>query len=312
MLSSELKGKPIGVTVNRKNIVLWRNSGNEIIALKDRCPHRGYRLSKGTLCKSGIRCEYHGMVFNSLGQVAKSPPWDSLQEYNKIMVGKFRCFERSGLIWIMTDECLDGGMSSSVPDLGDPTYLIRKKVGCHVNVILENMFDVTHFSAVHNNSFSSSMPISYEAVEFERTKSSFKMTYSIAISASDGFKQFVGAGVSKADIIATYLPPYAQVFEVRYNNGFSYKSIQAALPVDEENTNYFQVGFLGDDINPERKEYFHASDMKILEEDLAVMENVTGDPLSVISSEGRNMNLVSNKHLYEILRILDPQKNISS
>ena len=50
---NEIKSKPLKLERFGKNLVIWRNSG-KIVAMENRCPHRGAELSLGRVCDNAI------------------------------------------------------------------------------------------------------------------------------------------------------------------------------------------------------------------------------------------------------------------
>ena len=65
---SEFDNELRRVTIMEENIVMFRNSSGQVVALEDRCPHRMLPLSKGRLIGDDIQCGYHGLTFNCEGK----------------------------------------------------------------------------------------------------------------------------------------------------------------------------------------------------------------------------------------------------
>jgi phenylpropionate dioxygenase-like ring-hydroxylating dioxygenase large terminal subunit len=61
--ATQANGQIFTRTVLGEPIVVYR-AGNELVALADRCCHRGAPLSKGRLEGNNLRCGYHGLLFN--------------------------------------------------------------------------------------------------------------------------------------------------------------------------------------------------------------------------------------------------------
>ena len=62
-----------------EDLVLYRLSDGSVHLLEDRCPHRGTALSYGIVEPEGIRCPYHGWLFDGRGSCLEQPgePADS-------------------------------------------------------------------------------------------------------------------------------------------------------------------------------------------------------------------------------------------
>ena len=73
-LSSELKRRPVHVTVAGEGIALFRGADGAVGALIDRCPHRGVKLSLGTVSSDGcLECPFHGWRTTAPGSTSSGP-----------------------------------------------------------------------------------------------------------------------------------------------------------------------------------------------------------------------------------------------
>jgi vanillate O-demethylase monooxygenase subunit len=65
---SEVKREPMHRMLFGDPVVLFRTEAGEPVALFDRCPHRGMRLSNGgTVIGDTIQCHYHGIRYDRTG-----------------------------------------------------------------------------------------------------------------------------------------------------------------------------------------------------------------------------------------------------
>nr|ART90050.1 alpha-ketoglutarate-dependent taurine dioxygenase [uncultured bacterium] len=78
-LSADLKDSPKAVKVLGENLVLFRKPDGSCGLLDSRCPHRGANLAAGYIEEDGLRCPYHGWLFNASGKCLEQPcePADS-------------------------------------------------------------------------------------------------------------------------------------------------------------------------------------------------------------------------------------------
>jgi len=60
-----IDGKLLRRTLLEDHVLLYKGESGKIIALNDRCPHRGAALSKGGMEGDSMRCMYHGIKFHS-------------------------------------------------------------------------------------------------------------------------------------------------------------------------------------------------------------------------------------------------------
>ena len=52
------------VTTQQGNIALFRTAGNEVFALRDKCPHKGGPLSQGIVFGKKVACPLHNWSIN--------------------------------------------------------------------------------------------------------------------------------------------------------------------------------------------------------------------------------------------------------
>ncbi len=93
-------GPPIPVVLLGENLVLFRDSDGMPGLLGLFCPHRGADLSYGRLEDGGLRCIYHGWLFDRSGQCLEQPaePADSTF-YTRIKQTAYSCQEVGGVIF---------------------------------------------------------------------------------------------------------------------------------------------------------------------------------------------------------------------
>ena len=69
-------GRPHGVRVLGRHLVLWRDEAGKVHCLEDYCPHRGARLSRGEVLGDNIACRYHGVTLDGSGTIVER--WDNV------------------------------------------------------------------------------------------------------------------------------------------------------------------------------------------------------------------------------------------
>ena len=64
-LSEAVNGeKPLPVVYDGEELVLFRNTKGQALALEDRCPHRRVPLALGCVVGDAVQCGYHGWIFD--------------------------------------------------------------------------------------------------------------------------------------------------------------------------------------------------------------------------------------------------------
>jgi phenylpropionate dioxygenase-like ring-hydroxylating dioxygenase large terminal subunit len=92
-----------GVTLENREIVLWRGGDGAIHAWNDRCPHRGMRLSYGFVRGGSLNCLYHGWEYEGSSRCIRIPAHPDLEVPKTIRATAYGARETGGLIWMTLD-----------------------------------------------------------------------------------------------------------------------------------------------------------------------------------------------------------------
>jgi len=68
-----IDGTKLARTILEQPVVLYRGESGRVMAMEDRCCHRGAPLSMGRVEGDCIRCMYHGMKFDPSGKCIQIP-----------------------------------------------------------------------------------------------------------------------------------------------------------------------------------------------------------------------------------------------
>ena len=103
-LSAELTDTPRFLKILGEELVAFRDGSGRVGVLHAHCAHRGASLEYGSIEERGIRCCYHGMIFDVDGTCLHVPyPKGEEKEAERfacsIRQGAYKAFERSGLVF---------------------------------------------------------------------------------------------------------------------------------------------------------------------------------------------------------------------
>lgn len=101
--SALLAGDPLAVTLDGRELVLFRDRQGRPAALPDRCPHRGLPLSLGRCRKGRLVCHYHGWEFDQAG-VCQRIPSDVPAPKPRAMATPVTTCEQDGYVWVAVAE----------------------------------------------------------------------------------------------------------------------------------------------------------------------------------------------------------------
>jgi phthalate 4,5-dioxygenase len=99
-LSSDIAERPIAIRVLSEDLVLFRDETGEPGLLGLYCPHRAVDLSYGRVENGGLRCLYHGWLFDRGGRCLEQPAEPDESRYKEeIRHTAYPCREAAGAIF---------------------------------------------------------------------------------------------------------------------------------------------------------------------------------------------------------------------
>ncbi len=101
-LTDELaKNRPVvPVRLLGESLVLFRDEGGKLGLIQRHCPHRGADLSYGRLESEGIRCVFHGWLFDNQGHCLEQPAEpEGSRMHERIRLCHYPVQERNGIVF---------------------------------------------------------------------------------------------------------------------------------------------------------------------------------------------------------------------
>jgi phenylpropionate dioxygenase-like ring-hydroxylating dioxygenase large terminal subunit len=93
-------GAPLPVRLLGEDLVLFRDEAGEPGLLGIHCAHRGADLSYGRLEDGGLRCIYHGWLYDRSGRCLEQPGEPTGSAFHeRIRQTAYPCVEKGGVIW---------------------------------------------------------------------------------------------------------------------------------------------------------------------------------------------------------------------
>ena len=155
-LSQELGDLPKAITIMGEKLVAFRDRGGRVGVLQRNCPHRGASLEFGIVQKHGIRCSYHGWLFDVDGTVLETPcePAGSPRKDTAVQ-GAYPAIERDGLVFAYMGPPEKRPRfpeydSYSLP-AGTRLVPFSNIYPCNWLQVCENIMDHMHTAVLHNN-----------------------------------------------------------------------------------------------------------------------------------------------------------------
>ncbi|MEJ2293799.1 MAG: aromatic ring-hydroxylating dioxygenase subunit alpha [Candidatus Lokiarchaeota archaeon] len=149
------KEDPVAVTRLGEKLVFWRNKEGDVICLRDKCAHRGAKLSIGKICKGGetIQCPFHGLEYDNTGKCTIIPAnGKNTAVPERFKVKSYPTQEEHDFIWIWWGEPRDE--YPLLPFFEDIDNKFKHKTytevwPVHYSRAIENQLDVVHLPFVH-------------------------------------------------------------------------------------------------------------------------------------------------------------------
>jgi len=152
--SGEIGRQPLGRTICDEPIVLFRQSGGQVVALTDRCPHRKVPLSLGEVIGDEIQCGYHGARFDGAGRCTAIPSQTDLPIPRNFSARRFPAVEAHALVFVWMGEAALAD-PALIPDWSPndaPGWTAvhgYHHVKGNYQLVTDNLLDLSHVTYTH-------------------------------------------------------------------------------------------------------------------------------------------------------------------
>jgi phenylpropionate dioxygenase-like ring-hydroxylating dioxygenase large terminal subunit len=150
----ELRDLPLRVKILGEELVAFRDQSGAVGLLELHCPHRGTSLEFGLVGAKGIRCCYHGWLFDVDGTILETPgePPDSTLK-DRLFHGAYPTHEAYGMVFAYMGPPAEQPPFPTYDCLIRPGYRVipgRKYFyPCNWLQIMENTMDPVHTAFLH-------------------------------------------------------------------------------------------------------------------------------------------------------------------
>ena len=288
-------------------VVLYRQSDGKVCALEDRCCHRGLPLSMGEINGNLLRCQYHGLEYDSSGTCVKIPGQDVIP-----LTARVRAYPiaiRGQAIWIWTGDryLADEAAIPEFPWFDDPNWDWKFKIfniKCNYEMLHDNLLDLTHVAYVHSQTIGGTPAAHFNAeTKVAKTERGVKVARwlpdSIPPSTYTKLVNFKG-NVDRwqefeffPGLISLYTGAVdvgTGAYEGRREGGFHLRIFDAITPETEDST--FNLFCAGQNICPGKSE---VTSILFNELEKTVMEDV-----EVLEAQHRRVNEAKGRPFVDI------------
>lgn len=266
-------------------VLMYRKENGDIVALEDRCCHRGAPLSAGRREGDCVRCMYHGLKFDAQGQCIEAPAQPRIPPQARVRT--FPVVQRHRWIWIWMGDPgrADPALIAETPWLDHPDWRsLDGYIHYDVNYLLicDNLLDFSHLPFVHPTTLGGSADYAANQPKVERLGNGVRITrWALDIDPppfAAAIKNWAGT-VDRWNIYNFTVPaillmdsgmaPAGQgAREGNRDGAIEFRGCQAITPETDHSTHYFFAhphNFSID--NPEVTRSVHQSVVDAFEED---------------------------------------------
>ncbi|HXJ77535.1 MAG TPA: aromatic ring-hydroxylating dioxygenase subunit alpha [Candidatus Methylomirabilis sp.] len=234
----DLGDVPLRIKIMGEDLVVFRDKAGRVGVLQLHCTHRGTSLEYGLISERGIRCCYHGWVFDVDGRILETPgePASSTLK-NRLCQGAYPVREFGGLVFAYM------GPPPEVPafplydtfDLPGYTLMPAAKfqLPCNWLQVKDNSMDPVHTSFLHAISSGYQFTPAFGALaELDWEETPYGMMYIATRRLGDL------VWVRVADFMAPNIHQFTREFEDATKEKASTRPvvIRWAVPIDDTHT----------------------------------------------------------------------------
>ena len=278
-MSHEVGDRPHQVWLLDSPWVLTRLGGT-LRAFEDRCPHRLAPLSAGSVDGDELRCGYHGWAFDQDGGCTAIPALGAADHLppRARLVPAWGVTEAHGLVWLAPDEPL--APLPAFPEWGaegfDGFWNEPRATTVSAAQLVDNFLDASHFPFVHTATFGTdeaalvvNEPVTSEHWQVRTTFDTWYRNFDDPLVATGEHPEVQPQRLLKAGS-ASYSVYLRLGFPV---TGATFSILFCCQPETATRTRIYKL-MARDDLGGDRDriEATIADELRILEEDLAILE----------------------------------------
>ena len=154
-LTQQLNDLPLAIRILGEDLVAYRDRAGQVGVLHRHCSHRGTSLEYGIVSERGLRCCYHGWLFDADGTILETPgePPDSRLR-DSFRHGAYPAVEHRGLVFAFMGEPDSKPKLPSFDTLetpGDDLVPFSIWHPCNWLQVLDNFVDPIHTIFLHSD-----------------------------------------------------------------------------------------------------------------------------------------------------------------
>ena len=243
----EIAERPIAARLLDVPLVIYRTASGIAVA-RDRCPHRGARLSDGRIIDDQLVCPMHGLHFAGDGRCTRIPSVadPAFPIPSRFRLTTYQATMRYGIVWVCLKDAplwplpeWEGLRDPALRTVYMPPFTWQTSAGRHV----ENFNDLAHFPWVHGGSFGNSVVTPVPPYQVRQTN--YGLTFDFPYTEGvNRFPDTAGIGKTTRDVVYTFelTYPFSSLIKVApIGSDFVHYFGDAACPVSARESRIFQI-----------------------------------------------------------------------
>ena len=290
----EVEDAPVSAKLLDVDLVIFR-TGDEIGVALDRCPHRHIRLSAGSIVAGGIKCMYHGLVFNTGGQCTFAPSIDPGAKLPATWhLTSFPVQRRYGLVWtclaLETDRDVPTLFTNEDQDAGKLLFVKARIWPVSAARQMENFLDLAHLPHIHAESLGGEPNSVITPRQIEHTGDGLIQTAEYTE---------VPFGGTPRDVVFIYrvVLPFAIDFTVNDPTGGDQRTCNLPSPRSADECKVFQFSVDTRDMDDARRSLLNGWDI-INQEDIGVLRYLAVPDLPLDARHEIHLPVDNVSHAY--------------
>lgn len=319
-------GRSLGrITVLGEPLVYYRTEDGRPIVLDDRCAHRRYPLSKGTLKGDSIQCGYHGFTYAASGQCVWAPgvPMTGKRAAGlPFGVRAYPCAEKGPWLWVwMGQPERANPRDIPLPEMQfrpESTICGYKMNPCNYMMVIENLLDLSHLHFVHDAADLESVavvpneaPAPPNGVAWKKVIEKTEMLLSAHLCGGDPKRL-----VREEDCTAQYGPSLTFGYARREALPGDTEPVKPELmqiahaitPMDTHNTHQFFTMSMSDPFIIDKAEVLRVIQDVVFEQDVDVVREIQAHVDSDVRPGRTEFNMIYDRFGLKMRKILKDMK----
>jgi phenylpropionate dioxygenase-like ring-hydroxylating dioxygenase large terminal subunit len=271
----DIQGDPVGVRVLGEPWVVARLDG-VLVALADRCPHRGAPLSAGCVVGTTLRCPYHGWRYGADGRCIEIPALGAEASIPpRARVAPARVVEHGSLVWLAPEP--PRVPLPPLPATDRPVQFLVTDWAASAAHLMDNFLDIGHLSFVHADSFGVAGDAASVDMEIVREGWTLTVTHDHVAKLVDSDEWALGTAQPFARRhVFRYDAPFTLRLDISYEDLADQVTLVFAVqPVDRERSRLYSMAIRNETAATRcTPEEGIRRGMMIIDEDREVLERV--------------------------------------